>query len=47
MTKSRFDKAELIRRVAARSTQPHAIAEEVIDATLDEIYTALKNGECV
>lgn len=47
MTKSRIDKAELIRRVVARSTQPPAIAEEVIDATLDEIYTAFKNGECV
>ena len=47
MTKSRIDKAELIRRVVARSTQSPAIAEEVIDATLDEIYAALKNGECV
>jgi DNA-binding protein HU-beta len=47
MMKSRIDKAELIQRAVARSTQPHAIAEEVIDATLDEIYTALKNGECV
>jgi DNA-binding protein HU-beta len=47
MTKSRIDKAELIQRVVARSTQSHAIAEEVIDATLDEINTALKNGECV
>jgi DNA-binding protein HU-beta len=47
MTKSRIDKAELIQRVAARSTQAQAIAEEVVEATLEEIYTALKNGECI
>jgi DNA-binding protein HU-beta len=47
MTKSRIDKAELIQRVAARSRQSQVIAAEVIEATLEEIYTALKNGECV
>jgi DNA-binding protein HU-beta len=47
MMKSRIDKAELIQRVVARSTQSHTITEKVVEATLEEIYTALKNGECV
>lgn len=47
MTEQRIEKPELVARVAARVQGDAGAVEEIIDATLDEIYQALKHGECV
>lgn len=47
MTEQRIEKPELVARVAARVQGNAGAVEEIIDATLDEIYQALKHGECV
>lgn len=47
MTEQRIEKGELATRVAARLQGDTRAVEEIIDATLDEIYQALKHGECV
>ncbi len=44
---NRINKKELVRRVSERVGQDIAIVEEMVDATLEEIYEALKQGECV
>ncbi len=43
----RIDKKELIRRVSQRVGKDTAVVGEIVDITLEEIYEALKQGECV
>jgi DNA-binding protein HU-beta len=43
----RIDKKELVRRVAERVVTGTGTVEEIVDAMLEEIYEALKQGECV
>ena len=43
----RVDKKELIRRISKRIPKDTGTVEEIVDATLEEIYEALKQGECV
>ena len=43
----RIDKKVLIARVAQRVNVDEDPASELVDATLEEIYEALKQGECV
>jgi DNA-binding protein HU-beta len=40
-------KQELIRRVGQRVNQDEQAIEEILDATLEEIYQSLKRGESV
>lgn len=40
-------KEDLIHRVAQRLDTDAELAERFVDATLEEIYQAIKNGECV
>ncbi|TVP56162.1 MAG: hypothetical protein EA343_24425 [Nodularia sp. (in: Bacteria)] len=42
-----IDKKELIRRVERRLSKPTGAVEEIIDATLQEIYESLKQGDSV
>jgi len=42
-----IDKKELIRRISKRMPEGTGTVEEMVDATLEEIYEALKQGECV
>jgi DNA-binding protein HU-beta len=44
---NRITKKELNRRVAERLMKGQGTTREIIDATLEEIYAALKNGESV
>ena len=43
----RIDKEELIERVARRVVKDPGTVGEIVDATLEEVYQALKQGECV
>lgn len=43
----RITRKDLIRLVSERTNRETAIAEEMVDATLEEIYEALKRGESV
>lgn len=43
----RIDKKTLINLVAARVSQDTDLVAEVVEATLEEIYQALKRGESV
>jgi DNA-binding protein HU-beta len=43
----RIDKKELVRRVSKRVLKGTGTIEEIVDATLEEIYEALKQGQCV
>jgi DNA-binding protein HU-beta len=43
----RIDKQALIVRVAQRADVDQDLAGELVEATLEEIYEALKQGECV
>ena len=43
----RIDKKELVRRVATRVVTGSGTVEQIVDATLEEIYQALKQGESV
>lgn len=43
----RIDKKELVRRISKRVPKGTGTVEEMVDATLEEIYEALKQGECV
>ena len=43
----RIDKAILVRRVAQRAHRDEAAVSAIIDATLEEIYAALRQGEPV
>lgn len=43
----RIDKIELINRVSSKISEDTSIVEKIIDATLEEIYEALKQEECV
>ena len=43
----RIDKKELVRRISKRVPKVTGTVEEIVDATLEEIYEALKQGECV
>lgn len=47
MAEQRIEKPELVARVAVRVQVDAGAVEEIIDAALDEIYHALKHGECV
>lgn len=42
-----IDKKELVRRVSQRVTKGTGTVEEIIDATLEEIYESLKQGDSV
>jgi len=42
-----IDKKELIHRISKRMPEGTGTVEEMVDATLEEIYEALKQGECV
>jgi DNA-binding protein HU-beta len=44
---TRIDKATLVRRVAQRAHRDEATVGDIIDATLAEIYEALRQGEPV
>ena len=43
----RVDKNELVNRVSQRVGRDTDPVREVVEATLEEIYEALKQGECV
>ena len=43
----RVDKNELVNRVSQRVGRDTDTVREVVEATLEEIYEALKQGECV
>jgi DNA-binding protein HU-beta len=43
----RIDKKELITRVSNRVCKGTGTVGEIVDATLEEIYEALEQGECV
>ena len=43
----RITTKDLVRLVSQRTNQDVAITEEIVDATLEEIYEALKRGESV
>ena len=47
MMEQRIEKAELVARVAARVQKDADAVEDIVDATLEEIYQALKRGETV
>jgi DNA-binding protein HU-beta len=47
MKEGRIEKQELIARVAARVEGDPVQVESIVEATLDEIYQALKAGEVV
>ena len=42
-----INKKELIRRVSQRLSKETGTVEEIVDATLEEIYESLKQGESV
>jgi DNA-binding protein HU-beta len=42
-----MDKKELVRCVSRRVVKGTGTVEEIVDATLEEIYQALKRGETV
>ena len=44
---NRIDKKELVRRVAVRTDVEVEMASRFVEATLEGIYEALKQGECV
>jgi len=44
---SKIDKKELVGRVSKRIPKGTGTVEEIVDATLEEIYEALKQEECV
>ena len=43
----RIDRDELVRLVSERVSKNEAEVAEIVDATLNEIYQALKRGSCV
>jgi DNA-binding protein HU-beta len=43
----RIDKKDLISRVSERVGQDSALVGEMVEVILEEIYEALKRGECV
>jgi DNA-binding protein HU-beta len=43
----RVDRDALVQLIAARLSKQEAVVAEIVDATLEEIYQALKRGECV
>lgn len=47
MTEQRIEKPELVARVALRVQWGTGTVEEILDAALEEIYRALKQGESV
>jgi len=42
-----IQRKELVERVSRRACMDGATVEEIVDATLEQIYRALKHGECV
>ncbi|MEA5515748.1 HU family DNA-binding protein [Nodularia sp. UHCC 0506] len=42
-----IDKKELTRRVGKRLSKSTGAVEEIVDATLEEIYESLKQGDSV
>jgi DNA-binding protein HU-beta len=43
----RIDKNELVNRISQQVGGDTDTVAEIVDATLEEIYEALKHGECV
>lgn len=44
---NRMDKKELVRRVSDRVVKGTGTVEEIVDAALEEMYQALKQGQSV
>lgn len=47
MSDMRLEKADIVRLVARRTTHESRHVAEILDATLEEIYEAIKRGESV
>jgi nucleoid DNA-binding protein len=47
MITSRLDRAGLVERVAERTKLSARTSDKAVEAVLEEIYEALKRGECV
>jgi DNA-binding protein HU-beta len=47
MMSERIEKKALIGRVSERVGRDTDLVGEIVEATLEEIYEALKRGECV
>ncbi len=47
MINQRMDREALTQRVAERTSLSMRTTEKAVDAVLEEIYAALKRGECV
>lgn len=45
--KEKINKKDLVERITQRTGRPHAEVESLVDATLEEIYEALKREESV
>ena len=43
----RIDRETLVQLIAARLSKKETTVGEIVEATLEEIYAALKRGECV
>jgi DNA-binding protein HU-beta len=43
----RIEKSDIVRLVAQRTRWEPAVVEEILDATLEELYAALKRGESI
>ncbi|HEY1387537.1 MAG TPA: HU family DNA-binding protein [Ktedonobacterales bacterium] len=43
----RIEKPDVVRLVAQRTHRADTVVEEILDAALEEIYTAFKRGESV
>ncbi len=47
MPEMRLEKADIVRLVAQRTGAESGLVAEILDATLEEIYEAIKRGESV
>jgi DNA-binding protein HU-beta len=47
VVRGRVEKTELVRLISERAQQDGDMVEEILDATVEEIYQALKRGESV
>ncbi len=43
----RVDRDDLVQLIAVHLSKKETLVAEIVDATLEEIYQALKRGECV
>ncbi|HET9979977.1 MAG TPA: HU family DNA-binding protein [Ktedonobacterales bacterium] len=47
MPETRLEKADIVRLVAQRTSHESRLVAEILDATMEEIYEAIKRGESV